>query len=495
MDVARRYVAGSGMPLPLFPALAFLGGIFAWLVSVPLFGPAWLALAASANLSPTFPIYLFLAGHAVGLAAAGLISDVWAPFRRAALVWAAPACFLITLLTALAPGASPASFPVLGLLAAWGIVSWAPAFQAVVPIGRRALSFAGVPVAANAIKYLGSLGLGHVSAVWLVVLAALPLLASTVCGRLLARTGPEAPPLPAATRALPPVDLRPLWLLAPFLFVVYLSAGISYSAVTPALLATLHTPVDPALLTYVVCIPLLALLADRTSLRSLAVLGPLLLGGAFLVWAASPTHGGALAVQTLMGAGYAAMDLLTWVALLQIAPPHGTSTVFGIGLNANVLPILIGAGLQAEMPLFARIPPATLAGGMIFLMLVAVAFFRDTSLFMRRETAHPGGPAGGGHGPQDAGAEGTGIPSPASLSESIRLRLAEVAAAPLSPREFEVAYLVVRGRSLGEVALDLMVSENTVKTHLANVYRKTNSRGRADLSAKVLAGGGRSGGA
>lgn len=465
-----------------------MGGIFAWLVSVPMFGGAWVALASSAHRPVMAPVYLFLSGHALGLLAGGPIADVWEPLRGAGLRWAAPSCLALTIVTAFAPLLAPVSFPLMGLLAAWGIVSWAPAFQALVALRRRALSFAWVPVGANAVKYLLSLGLGHLSPQWLVILAAMPLLVSLWSGARLAKVGRGDVPASAQAWSITHLDLRPLWLLAPFLFIVYLAAGVTYSAVTPSLLQALHSAVDPSLLSYVVCIPLLALLGDRTNLRNVAILGPLLLGSAFLVWAVSPTYGGALATEGMMGAGYAAMDLLTWVALLEIAPPHATATVFGIGLNTNVLPILIGAGLQAQVPALAHLPSASLAGGMIFLMLVAVVFLREQALLLR-----PRG-ADGRIGerlkvPQDLSETGGGS-APVLLSEAIGTRMAAISSWSLSPRELEVACLLIQGRSVSEVAQDLVVSENTVKTHLANIYRKTHTRGRAELSAKVLVGAG-----
>ncbi len=482
MDAASPHAHEGPDRRLLFPAIAFLGGVFAWLVSVPLFGPTWLGLAAAARLQPAVPIYLFLGGHALGLAGSGLISDIWAKFRQAGLSWAAPACFVLTVLTAFAPEIAVVTFPLLGLLAAWGIVAWAPAFRSLVPLRRRSLAFAGVPIAANVFKYLWSLGLGHVPAAWLLILATLPLLGSALYGPRLARLALAGGAPPAATQAVSFPDLRPLWLLAPFLFVVYLAAGVTYSAVTPSLLRVLHTPVDPSLLAYVACIPLLALVGDRTTMRNVAVAGPLLLGGAFLAWAASPTFDGAIVVQILMGAGYAAMDLLTWVALLEIAPPHGTATVFGIGLNMNVLPILIGAGLQAQIPLLAHLPSTTLAGGMLFLMLVAVAFFRDTALLVRNAEAGASGTPGD--------SPDISMPKPSAPSfEHLCASLDRIAVTPLSPRELDVACLVIQGRSVAEMAKDLMVSENTVKSHLANVYRKTGTRGRAGLSASVLTGG------
>lgn len=481
MSASLPQALGRAGTRSLWPAVAFLGGIFAWLVSVPLFGPAWFTLAAAAHVQAIDPIYLFLAAHAIGLAGAGLTTDVWPAFRRAGALFAAAGCLLVTLITVAWPALADVTFPLLGLLAAWGIVAWAPAFRLLVPLGRRALSFVGVPIAANAVKYALTLGIGHIAPAWLMVLASLPLLASLLFGRQVATALQEEVSHAPWPDAPPRVDLRPLWLLAPFLFVVYLSAGVSYSALTPSLLAALHTPVDPSLLAYVLVIPLLALAGDRKGMRNVAVAGPLLLGGAFLVWAAWPTPGGAISTQALMGAGYAAMDLLTWVALLEIAPPRGTATVFGVGLNMNVLPILIGAGLQAQIPWLEHLPPTTLAGGMLFLMLVAVAFFRDTSLLVRKGAAR----AGTG---TDAGADAQTAAQRSLLPTSVPERLAAICDGSLSPRELEVARLVIEGRTVGEVARELVVSENTVKSHLASVYRKTGTRGRADLSAKVLAG-------
>jgi DNA-binding CsgD family transcriptional regulator len=53
----------------------------------------------------------------------------------------------------------------------------------------------------------------------------------------------------------------------------------------------------------------------------------------------------------------------------------------------------------------------------------------------------------------------------------------------LTPREIEVLRLVVSGKSSREVADELVLSPRTVERHIANIYRKTDTHGRAQLAA------------
>jgi len=59
---------------------------------------------------------------------------------------------------------------------------------------------------------------------------------------------------------------------------------------------------------------------------------------------------------------------------------------------------------------------------------------------------------------------------------------------PLSQQEIRVLKLLVAGLSNGEIAAELVVSTNTVKTHVKSIYRKLNinSREEARTIAKEL---------
>jgi PAS domain S-box-containing protein len=73
-----------------------------------------------------------------------------------------------------------------------------------------------------------------------------------------------------------------------------------------------------------------------------------------------------------------------------------------------------------------------------------------------------------------------------------RIRTEASAASPeeaLSVREQEVVRLIGRGNTGPEIAEELHISHNTVRTHAFNAMTKLNARSRAHLVAKALAGG------
>jgi|1186.fasta_scaffold181828_1 PAS domain S-box-containing protein len=59
----------------------------------------------------------------------------------------------------------------------------------------------------------------------------------------------------------------------------------------------------------------------------------------------------------------------------------------------------------------------------------------------------------------------------------------------LSPREREVVRLVAMGMTSRQIAEELTVSTETVRTHIRNALAKTGTRTRAQLVAKVMAQG------
>jgi DNA-binding NarL/FixJ family response regulator len=59
----------------------------------------------------------------------------------------------------------------------------------------------------------------------------------------------------------------------------------------------------------------------------------------------------------------------------------------------------------------------------------------------------------------------------------------------LTPRELQVVQLIALGFNGPEVAHELQLAHDTVRTHVRNAMTKTGTRSRAQLVAKTLAEG------
>ena len=56
---------------------------------------------------------------------------------------------------------------------------------------------------------------------------------------------------------------------------------------------------------------------------------------------------------------------------------------------------------------------------------------------------------------------------------------------PLSPRDLEVLTAIHEGLSTSEIAARICISESTVKTHLASIYRKLGTHNRVSASREA----------
>ena len=75
---------------------------------------------------------------------------------------------------------------------------------------------------------------------------------------------------------------------------------------------------------------------------------------------------------------------------------------------------------------------------------------------------------------------------PPALQARIALELREPARDPLTPREREIVRHVALGMRNAEVGKKLFISEDTVKTHLNNIFQKLGVRDRVQLTLYAI---------
>jgi DNA-binding NarL/FixJ family response regulator len=75
---------------------------------------------------------------------------------------------------------------------------------------------------------------------------------------------------------------------------------------------------------------------------------------------------------------------------------------------------------------------------------------------------------------------------PPNLQATMANALREPVRDPLTPREREIVELVAHGLRNAEVAKRLTITEDTVKSHLNNVFQKLNVRDRVQLTLYAL---------
>jgi DNA-binding NarL/FixJ family response regulator len=78
---------------------------------------------------------------------------------------------------------------------------------------------------------------------------------------------------------------------------------------------------------------------------------------------------------------------------------------------------------------------------------------------------------------------------PSLVQSEVGGRLRDASGSPLSPRELEVVRTVTLGLKNAEVAKRLFISEETVKSHLNNIFQKLGVQDRVELTRYAIRAG------
>ena len=207
-----------------------------------------------------------------------------------------------------------------------------------------------------------------------------------------------------------------------------------------------------------------------------AVIGLALMGCTFLLIPARQALPLALPLHPMFETSFAFYDLFVWITLGMAAlqfrrSPH---EVYGTGLAMNGLAVMMGLGLQIQVPDVisetALYTMALMAGVVLFVGVIPVfSLSRIISI-----------------------TKGTSIPKPLAeyVTEEVDrlIQSDKCLVETLTPREKEILYLLLTGKSNAEIGEEENISKNTLKTHIRNIYGKMGVKNRTELLMKCRQG-------
>jgi len=173
-----------------------------------------------------------------------------------------------------------------------------------------------------------------------------------------------------------------------------------------------------------------------------------------------------LAVNTLMLGACGVFDLFWWSIIAEMLDfVSNPAKIFGIGMSANVFGVLIG-GIIGNVLFSAEtqiLNSSLFAMTVICVSLMILPILHKHLSLVLTDHAY------------------LTVMATASGKEQEKTYESFVSLGNLTDRESEIALILVKGNTYRMIAGELGISENTVKTHVKNIYSKFNVQSRTEL--------------
>ncbi len=451
------------MPINIMLSLSFF---FGWLLSFPFNGPALFSLAEILDINPIFSGLVFMIFHALGLLLTGLFKKNYSKSKKSMVASVAISIFLSVLLRFFTT--QPfwnIIMAVLGVISGFFIINWSHLYINGVSSLIRLKFMAGTMIGA----YLVYMTINMSSAFANPNILFWEALGSLVISLWFALHCDFSSIIekPQKEYKVP----KPLMvLLCILVLVLFINGGLMYGIIFPTftgydLFARLLR--EP---TYIITLVVVLVLAGKNKQTLPIYFGCALLGFAFTAFKLFQTStAGFILTEVLFQSGMALLDLFLWFILAEIAYVYGRpGLIFGLGLTANVLAVFIG-GWTGEL-LLKNVQDvygvtAIYAWGTISTVLFLAPFLSER---LERDLAGK---------------------ISRNLSDAAKTEF-DLEVIPnnqnLTAKERELIHLMLDGMTNKEIAVEMGITENTVKTHLKHIYAKTGILNKNQLLTMFL---------
>ncbi|NSW92073.1 MAG: LuxR family transcriptional regulator [Firmicutes bacterium] len=445
---------------------------FSWLLAFPFEGRILYALADHYNISAHSFVFETMAAHFAGLLICGFFVKNMITAKRLMLfsiafcivasgVFFRPPSFLWT------AALLSTAFLVGCCVAAWGFY-----FKSCTPKNGRIKTMADGLICSNLLMILLNMAAIHVSPHAGLGFSMLMLGAAFLFALRLPKDELTEGTLSSGQGEIYVRKAGPLASLCLFVVVITINSGLMYQVQGPAFahlewLTSWYWAVP-----YIVALFIMRNLPRKTNRAYILYVAIAMIGFSFIAFLLlGRSWADYLVVNTLMLGACGVYDLFWWSILGEMLElDKNPSKIMGIGLSANVLGVLLG-GLIGNAIITTSGQshnPTLLALGVVCVTLVLLPPLHKQLTTLLKNHAYL-----------------TTITEMPTHEQTRLIREFNIAE-KLTEREGEIAALLIKGKTYRMIAGELHVSENTVKTHVKNIYSKAGVQSRTELMNLLL---------
>lgn len=437
---------------------------FAWMLAFPFEGQVLYAIAGQSNIEPHSMIFGSIAAHFTGLFFCGFFIKTMKAVKRL-MVFSVVYCLAGTCVFFFPPSILwDISLISSSLLAGTYVAGWGFYLKAFTPSNERIKTVADVLIYSNVLMIAANM-----TAINLSPSSGLVLLVLMLAGSLLMilKIPCEIQPDDSVEIKKAGNPIQPLVFLCIFIVVITINSGLMYQVINPAFahhefLVSWYWAVP-----YIIALYIMRNLPRNTNRSYMLFVGIAMIGlsfVAFMILDRSATS--YLVVDTLMLGACGIYDLFWWSILGEMLDLYeNPARIFGIGLSCNVLGVLIG-GMLGNAIVSGSVPnydPSIVALLVVFIILIILPLLHKRLSRVLKNHVYL-----------------TAL-SEMSVTQQAETVHSFLEMAQLTEREREITMLLLRGRTYKMIANELNLSENTIKTHIKNIYSKYSVQSKTEL--------------
>jgi DNA-binding CsgD family transcriptional regulator len=266
--------------------------------------------------------------------------------------------------------------------------------------------------------------------------------------------------------------VKPMIFLCIFIVIITINSGLMYQVLNPAFahhewLVSWYWAVP-----YIIALLIMKKLPRKANRTYILYVGIAMMGLSFIAFMVfDRSISSYLIINTLMLGACGIYDLFWWSILGEMLDVSKNPVkILGIGLSSNVLGVLLGgmlgkaistadtdsdySSIVALVIVFAILIILPLLHKQLSAVLINHVFLTQLSEL--------------------------------SATEHTQIMEKVTQIKNLTGRESEIAILLMRGRTYKMIAAELYLSENTIKTHIKNIYSKLQVQSKAELIKMLL---------